>query len=46
MADEGTACEGWLIFKDNLLKAQEGPFLHARIQADLATDQHERQRNP
>lgn len=42
---EGKACESWLIFKDNLLKAQEGQFLHAGIQAGLTMDQHERKGN-
>lgn len=45
MEGEGKACKSWLIFKDRLLKAQEGLFLHVGIQAGLIKDQHERKGN-
>lgn len=37
---KGKACESWLIFKDNLLKAQNSAFLHAGSQASTVEGQH------
>lgn len=37
---KGKACENQLIFKNNLFKAQDSPFLHAGSLASVVEGQH------